>query len=380
MNKPVLKILLIILTVLIIMSGFSYIYYQERDEIVKGESNINLTYRFYVTNEGPLNLTSISLRLALLKSWAPYQIVNSIRVMTQPNRTTDDEFTNKFAWYEYDKFDVGQSLDLIFDVNLTLNFMDYSTLDLTNIVYDKNSPEYRLYTAFDPLVDTTDPRISDVAQRFIADSNDYSALAFEAYNFTTSYLRYKLLSTSKGSSFAITNGYGDCDEYQNLFMALARSVGIPAIGHTAWLADFEPGFTTTDQGAVAHAFPMFYIPKYGLISADPTRGKDALFDNWMKTDNKRITMTQGPDQPYRLLNYKWIPVEGIANPTITSNYTVTINDMSTEYFSDIRKLIIYDIIIIPILFAIYNIYNGKKVRTNQQRILDNLLNPYDKST
>ncbi len=357
------------------LSSFSIVYQIESNEVEKGEAKMNLSYRFYLKNQGPLNLSSISLRLALLKSWGNYQIVDDIKIRLQPNRTTTDEYTNEFAWYEYDNFLVNQTLDVVIDANITVKFMDYSTYDFGNIVYDEDAYLYKLYTAYDALVDTTDPRIQSVANKFTSDTSDFTSLAFEAYNFSSTYLDYKLLSESKGASFAISNGYGDCDEYQNLFIALARAVGIPSIGHSAWFGDFQTGYVSTDAGAIAHAYPMFYIPEVGLISADPTRGKDALYDNWMKTDGKRITMTQGPDHPYRLLNYKWVPVDGFDNPTVESNYTIKINDMTTEYFSKIRSIILYQLVILPVVFISYNIIMGKRIKKEKELKVKKLLDP-----
>ena len=120
---------------------------------------------------------------------------------------------------------------------------------------------------------------------------------------------------------------------------------------------------------------MFYLPEIGLVSADTTRGKDALFDNWMKTDSKRIIMTRGPDHPYRLLNYRWIPLEGYDNPTVQSSYTIFIHDMNIEYFSTIRELILYEIIVTPLLFLGYSAIHGRQVRKKQKELLRIILDP-----
>ncbi|MCY3412865.1 MAG: transglutaminase family protein [Candidatus Heimdallarchaeota archaeon] len=364
-----------ILIVMLIFSGFYYSYDQENDELVKGETKYQLSYRYFFVNNGPLNLTSVDIRLAQLKSWEPYQRVNDILIHSEPNRTSIDDYSNKFLTYSFENVEPGQTIDLKIDVNLTVNFIDYSSIELPNFQFNTTDSNYVKFMAYDPLTDTTDLRIREVASRLQAKSSDYKSMAFEAYNFTSHYLNYKLLSTSRGASFALSNGYGDCDEYQNLFIALVRAMGIPAIGHTAWFADFYEGMIMSDDGVIAHAFPMFELPGIGLVSADPTRGKDQLYDNWMKTDNKRIIMTQGPDQPYRLLNYRWIPVDGIENPTISRNYTIEIKNMETQYFSKIRTIIVLQLIFIPIIYVVFNLVNFRRTRRIQQEKLVTLLNP-----
>lgn len=377
-NKFRSKIGLIIILVLLLLGSITREYNVEQNEILKGKANFQLTYRYRMQNQGPLNLSSVSLRLALLKDWAPVQKVDSIIIRTEPNLTTTDEYENSFAWYNYDSFGVGQSLDLKFDVNLTLNLLDYSTAKLDILDYDYNDPLYKLYTRYHPFSDTTDPGIQNVAQGLTSSTNPFD-IAYEAYNYSSTYIQYKLLTNEKGAPWVLRNGYGDCNEYTDLFMALIKARGIPAIEHTAWLADFKEGFTTTDEGAAAHAYPMFYINGLGLLPVDPTRGNSNLFDNWLKTDEKRITMTRGPDQPYRKLIYRWIPVEGVDSPLIQSNYTISINKLDINYFSTLRKVLVILVIGIPTMFVIYNAIKGRFARNKTIEKREKLLSPTRKA-
>ncbi len=370
------KFSFVILMMIIVLGGGIVIYQDETTNPLKGQANFQLTYRFRLVNRGPLNLTFVSIRLALLKDWQPVQVVHDLRIDTPPNRTTTDEYDNQFAWYEFDSFAVNQTLDLQFHANLTLNFLDYTTVQLNyKPTFNTSSPIYKLYTAYDPLADPTDPLVQQVASTLAAHARDPLEIAFEAYNFSSTYIRYKLLSSVRGASFALRNGYGDCDEYNTLFIALLRANGIPAIGHTAWLADFAPGFETTDDGAVAHAYPMFYLEGVGLLPADPTRGHTSLFDNWLKTDYKRITLTRGSDHPYRLLKYRWMPVEGYPDPVVDSNYTITIHDLNIEYFSLLRTTIIVGVIGTPLIFIVTRLIQLQKYKKRQKEQLEKLLEP-----
>ncbi|MFW9990775.1 MAG: transglutaminase family protein [Candidatus Odinarchaeota archaeon] len=368
------KLAVLFLVIIISIGGIAITYELESNETMKGKTEFILSYRYRLTNEGPLNLTSLSLRLALLKDWDPVQQVNSLAIKTAPNLTTTDEYGNEFAWYEYDSFSVNQSIDLQFDVNLTLYQLDYSAAHLTKMPYITSTELYKLYTAYHPLTDTTDPGIQQVAQR-LGVVGDPQMTAYNAYNFSSSYIRYRLSSSIKGASYALRNAHGDCDEYTSLFIALVRANGIPAAEHTAWLADFTPGFETTDEGAVAHAYPMFYLEGEGWLPVDPTRGNKNLYDNWLKTDQKRITLTRGPDHPYRLLKYRWIPVEGVSEPAITSNYTVKIQDMKTEYYSVLRPVIIAGLTGGPFIFIALTVIEGLKFQKQQKMKLDALLSP-----
>ncbi len=373
-NRGTIRFIAVTLILAVIMISTGIVYAAETQETERGQVDYQLSYRFYLVNEGPVDLTSVTLRLALLKDWDPVQIVTDFVADTLPNQTTTDEYDNEFVWYEFSNFRVNQSIDLWFHANITLNFVDYTTANLPIEPYDTESDFYKLMTAYHPLADSTDPNIRNVAQSLEV-SGDPLQTGFNLYNFTANYIDYRLLSSIQGASYALRNGAGDCDEYTTLFVALSRALGIPAISHTAWLADFTPGFVSTDEGAIAHAYPMFYVEGVGMLPADATRGKTSLYDNWLKTDAKRITMTRGPDNSYRLLRYRWIPVEGMADPTVFSNYSISIEEMNVQYTSNLRNIIILALVGIPVVFALVNIQNGYKIKKYREAKLEKLLSP-----
>lgn len=358
---------------LILGSVFAVIYTQEKDDVLKGEVEYTLSYTYNLVNQGPLNLSKVTIRLAQLKSWEPVQKVHGFRANVPANFTTVDEYNNSYLWYEYSDFKVNQSVSLRFDVNLTLNILDYTSLNIPTIE-QVDDPLYRLFTTYNPIADNLDPSIQQLAASLSTSGNDLDFI-YNAYNFSSSYIRYKLLSNIRGATFALNNGYGDCDEYTSLFIALLRARNIGAIEHTAWLADFAPGFTTTDDGAAAHAYPMFYIPNYGMLPADPTRGSSSLFNNWLKTDEKRITMTRGPDQAYRRLTYRWVPKENLSAPVTFSNYTIAIDSQIIQYFSQIRQAFILTLFAVPMYFIVYSSIKGRQAKKIREQKLRKMLDP-----
>ncbi|MFW9768193.1 MAG: transglutaminase family protein [Candidatus Thorarchaeota archaeon] len=360
--------------IIIMVASIGVVYGQEVQETKRGSAEFRLSYRYFLKNEGPLDLTSVTLRLAELKDWEPIQKVSNFVIDTAPNQTTIDEYDNHYLWYEYTDFRINQTLDLWFHANVTLDFVNYATPDLAVQPYNVEDELYQLYTAYHPLSDYTDPNIRHIAQ-LLEIPNDPIGTAYNLYNFTANYIDYRLLSSIRGATYALRNHEGDCDEYTTLFVALARSLGIPAVSHTAWLAEFETGFVGTDDGAIAHAYPMFFVQGVGMLPVDPTRGKDSIFDNWLKTDHKRITMTRGPDNPYRLLQYRWLPVEGLSDPSIISNYTIMIHEMNTVYTSILRSLIILSLVSIPAIFGLMNVVVGFRIRKENKQKLERLLSP-----
>lgn len=366
------KILLSGLIFLIALSSFTFVYLTENDEILQGQADFTISYSYVVKNDGPLDLTRVAIRLALLKSWEPVQVVRGVQVSIPPNFTTTDEYNNSFINYEFSGFKVNQSVEIMIKANLTLNLLDYVNARLNIEPYDPEEKIYKLFMAYNPLEDTTDPAVQSVASSFPHSDNPLD-IAYASYNFSSTYLKYKLLSQARGASFALRNGYGDCDEFSTLFIALNRARGIPSIDHTAWLADFVTGYNGTDDGAAAHAYPMIYVKGVGMLPADPTRGNTNFFDNWLKTDEKRITLTRGPDKPYRHLSYRWVPKANVSDPSVFNEYRIIVENLEINYFSTTRMVVFVVLNGIPVLFVIYSGIAGKKARDARKAKLRRIL-------
>lgn len=92
-------------------------------------------------------------------------------------------------------------------------------------------------------------------------SNVYLAAKQISESVVTS-LEYQVQTARHGALWAFQNGVGDCSEYTDLSIALARAAGIPARAMYGW------GYS--EDNMVGHAWPEFYFPNVGWQPADPT--------------------------------------------------------------------------------------------------------------
>ncbi|MBS3815330.1 MAG: transglutaminase domain-containing protein [Hadesarchaea archaeon] len=81
-------------------------------------------------------------------------------------------------------------------------------------------------------------------------------------NFVNKKLDYKVQSDRLGALQAYLSGEGDCSEYTDLSIALARAAGLPARASYGW------GYGENEL--IGHAWPEFYLPNQGWEPADPT--------------------------------------------------------------------------------------------------------------
>ncbi|MBS3815525.1 MAG: transglutaminase domain-containing protein [Hadesarchaea archaeon] len=113
--------------------------------------------------------------------------------------------------------------------------------------------------------------IKSKAIQLTENESNYWNKAKNIFDFVQKHLDYKLQNIAQGDIWAFVNNEGDCSEYANLFISLARSAGIPAKFAAGYLYSLEENQTSaTGFGDFGHAFSLIYLPNVGWVPVDPT--------------------------------------------------------------------------------------------------------------
>lgn len=151
----------------------------------------------------------------------------------------------------------------------------------------------------------------------------HEATARAIYDWIVDNVEYKKVGTGWGNGdtfWACSERYGNCTDFHALFIALARSEGIPA--------RFEIGFPVSEDKAGGkvggyHCWVQFYLPQQGWIPIDASEAakhpdKRELFYGTHPAD--RIHMSTGRDlvlsaagmsQPLNYFVYPHVEVGGV---------------------------------------------------------------------
>ncbi|HDH41804.1 MAG TPA: transglutaminase domain-containing protein [Candidatus Altiarchaeales archaeon] len=111
-------------------------------------------------------------------------------------------------------------------------------------------------------IQSDDLEIRELSQSITNNSrNDFERISMLA-KWVHDNIKYKksLGNESKDAKWVLENRLGTCDEFSTLFIALSRSIGIPA--------RFVAGYSYGDNGWEEHAFSEAYLGKW--IPVDPT--------------------------------------------------------------------------------------------------------------
>ncbi len=214
--------------------------------------------------------TSSSYYLKEVKYKLSYQPLNTWqqqvnrREITPPPAETGDYLL--FAWEDPTTNSLGFKVDSDIIVrNDQIKIRDKVRFPLTGL-----DPEIEKYTLQTRNINSDDPKIINLASSLAEGKDDLNSVAFSLFEWVVNNIEYKKTpfteTSSQPASWVLENRYGVCDELTSLFMALARSIGIPA-RYNAGLA--YSNFENIDIWQ-PHGWAELYFPDYGWIPFDAT--------------------------------------------------------------------------------------------------------------
>ena len=146
--------------------------------------------------------------------------------------------------------------------------------------YKKLPDDILPYTKPSPTIDSDDPEIIRLASQLVEGEDDLYSAVFKLAGWTKNNINYNLgtltADISPKASWVLENKQGVCDELTSLFIAMARSVGIPArfiSGHCLHK------FRIVCRQLGAHGWAEVYFPWLWVGSAfDVTYGEFGWVD------------------------------------------------------------------------------------------------------
>lgn len=150
-------------------------------------------------------------------------------------------------------------------------------------------------------IDSNHPSIVAKASELAEGEDDLFKVAFKLANWVEENVRYDLNSltaaASQKASWVLENKEGVCDEMTSLFIAMCRSLGIPA--------RFVSGISYTTSELFAepwqpHGWAEVYFPEVGWVSFD------IAFGQYGYVDVTHIKLRDGFDPTDSGVKYEWV--------------------------------------------------------------------------
>lgn len=246
--------------------------------------------------------------IALPSDIPNYQQVYYASLSPQPLNISIDKDGNYIAWYAVPAKSV-QEITLTGSAKITNTYLDMTQGGKFSEIPDtiRNT-----YTLGKPYWEVSDIRIQKIATELKNTDLTVGQNAAKIYQYVTSTLKYRNQKTLSdrverlGAVNAIENpDQAICMEYVDLFIALARAMGIPAreVDGYAFTKDspLTPLSIDLKNGDVLHAWAQFYDPNLGWVMIDPTWGATSGINYFNKLDTNHIAfVTKGVSSDYPL--------------------------------------------------------------------------------
>jgi transglutaminase-like putative cysteine protease len=239
--------------------------YQTRDW---RETEIRMTYR--IENRGPGTVRHAAVHFAVPQPSLENQVLAGEPIFGPlAPAMGEDRWGQAIATYERDRLPAGETLEVGYTAQARIGELNYIVFPervgkLSAIPRDIR----RAYTADGERFQVSHKLVRETAERVVGDEKNPYWMMRRIYDWVIDTLEYERVGGWDVPETLIKRGTGSCSEYTFLFIGLCRAVGLPA--------RYEAGTALRGDDAsvddVHHRWAEVYLPEYGWIPVDPSRG------------------------------------------------------------------------------------------------------------
>ncbi|AJF62215.1 MAG: Transglutaminase protein [archaeon GW2011_AR20] len=206
-------------------------------------------------------------------------------------------FNDNFILYRWEN--VGDN-EIEYELTSNLNTRTNFKIIRERIKFPLNEEDIKNleeYTEESITITSNDPDIRKKASELAEGEDDLFVVVHKIASWTKQNINYSLetltAEVSQDASWVFDNRKGVCDELTSLFVAMLRSINIPARFVTG------QAYTNVIDGFGNHAWAEVYFPGHGWVAFDPTYGQMGY------VDSTHITMRDSLDVRESSVNYAW---------------------------------------------------------------------------
>ena len=265
---------------------------------------IRFTHSLY--NRGPSADVTARLYVCVGKEDPHQKILKAQTFFPSSTKYIKDMWGQEFGFLE-GKIPALETLELGYTVQIETMDLNYFILPDWVKPLDKIPPDIRKkYLVDGHKLKLNDPYIKKLAKKIVGDETNPFWIAFKIHKYLHLNMEYKRTGGWNAAPTILKRGNGSCSEFTFSYIALARAAGLPA--------RYEAGVVVRgDDGSidkVYHRWAQVYLPPFGWIAVDPSRGKPAttmdVAENFGSLSHRFfITTHSGGDSPYLGWTYNY---------------------------------------------------------------------------
>lgn len=231
--------------------AYSFSYENRPDRLVRFSNYLTVSHA-----GGTGTADRVELIVPVIESFEDYQDVLESTVNLTNYSIITDNYGNHF--YRFEFLNIGPKAVISVEMDYLVRM--HGVYDVPDVCSGEVIDEF---LEPEPLIESNRGFVVDTARRVTAGDNTLCGKAGSIYWHVLSSFTYQFQGPMMGAFRALGSCSGDCNEYTDSILALARAVGIPARKGNGYVY-----FGTDDLDS--HAFSEVYLPGAGWSIADAT--------------------------------------------------------------------------------------------------------------
>jgi YVTN family beta-propeller protein len=228
-------------------------------------------YTHQLRNLGPGTISEAHVYLAVPGDDLSQRLAEPARFTPAPKEVSEDQWGQKVAHFVFRELKAGSFATVTMRARAEL--FDVLHPVLPHQVKGAVPQEIaRRYLGDDSKYLLKDPAIQRAAREAVGGERNPYWIARRIYRYVHQRMVYKLAGGWNVAPRVLARGNGSCSEYSFLFIALCRAAGVPA----RYVGSLVVRKDAASYDDVFHRWVELYLPGYGWVPVDPSRGDKKL--------------------------------------------------------------------------------------------------------
>ena len=241
------------------------------DELFRrtGERNGKVIFTHQIKNFGPGMVTTADLHIAIPENRDNQELAGKPEFNMKPSGFVTDRWGQQTAHFHFENITAGETKTVEMTTNAKTWHVQYFILpdkvgrldDIPAEIKSKYLEDNEKFQLNHPVIQAA---LSGIGK---GETNPYWVMR-NIYDYINANMYYEMTGGWNTAPTVLSRGNGSCSEYTFVFISMCRAAGIPARYAGSVVVRGEDA----SMDDVFHRWAEVYLPGYGWIPVDPSRG------------------------------------------------------------------------------------------------------------
>jgi sugar lactone lactonase YvrE len=232
------------------------------------ERKAKVIFTHQVKNFGPGAITTTDLHIAIPGNRDNQELLTEPSYNMNPLDIVTDRWGQKTAHFHFDNIKAGETKTVEMTTTAKTWEVRYFIFPDKVGTLDEMPRELSNYLEDNEKFQITHPVILAAVKNVVGDQRNPYWIVRDIFDYINANMYYEMTGGWNTAPTVISRGNGSCSEYTFVFISMCRAAGIPARYAGSVVVRGEDA----SMDDVFHRWAEVYLPNYGWIPVDPSRG------------------------------------------------------------------------------------------------------------